>query len=148
SRTGRIGRERSCSGSCSFALVVRSERAFSAIFLLECVVLKSLDDVEQHKDAVTAGNPSRTGWIVPPQAEVCIARKDYRAVQSNLAPLASGWVLDAITGQAAVLVRATGKRGSHQPALPGGPQPIGVEKRLTRRRSEHVFGGIAFEYEF
>src|SRR2546429_5877604 len=50
SRTGRIGNERSSGSFGSFGCMLRSERDFSGISLLECVVLK-FDDVDAGKDA-------------------------------------------------------------------------------------------------
>src|SRR6266513_3586636 len=50
SRTGRIGNDRSSGSFGSFGCMLRSERDFSGISLLECVVLK-FDDVDSWKDA-------------------------------------------------------------------------------------------------
>src|SRR2546427_2851375 len=50
SRTGRIGNERSSGSFASFGCMLRSERDFSGIFLLEWLVLK-FDETDAAKDA-------------------------------------------------------------------------------------------------
>src|SRR5947208_14023935 len=67
SRTGRIGNDRSSGSFGSFGCMLRSERDFSGISLLECVVL-TFDDVDAGKDA--DNNFPTTAWILLPLSAV------------------------------------------------------------------------------
>src|SRR5438067_2157532 len=107
SRTGRIGNDRSSGSFGSFGCMLRSERDFSGISLLECVVLK-FDDVDAGKDA--DHHFPTTAWILLPPSAVLHETKGWSkkfpqraGFQHSAQIFAAGYIPSTLTKSVKVL---------------------------------------------